>query len=201
MEGQGPVPLHDRGTNPRFRPYQAVREGRRGIHPAPDGHRGTVASHEGRGDHHHRRRPAPDVGRSVVQVQVRPPVHHQRRSRFHGLRLPGGSGRQGGPARQASGRHRWRRILPDEHSGTGHRPRRKNRRQGHRAEQPALGHGGSMGRQLLRRQPRSHLFGQPGQSIRHLPRLRQGVHQFRGPLRTRGVPQGPARRPRANAGR
>jgi acetolactate synthase-1/2/3 large subunit len=63
--------------------------------------------------------------------------------------------------RQAGHRHRWRRLVPDEHPGTRHRPRREDRRQSDHPEQPAPRHGGAMGRQLLRRQPRHTYLGNP----------------------------------------
>ena len=60
---------------------------------------------QGRSHHHHRRGPAPDVGRAMVQIQISAPVHHQRRARLHGLWLSGRARRQGRASGQGSDGH------------------------------------------------------------------------------------------------
>ena len=57
----------------------------------------------------------------------------------------------------AGGGHRRRRLVPDEHPGTGHGAHREDRRQGDHPEQPAPRHGDAVGRPVLRGQPRPHL--------------------------------------------
>ncbi len=58
---------------------------------------------QGRGHHHHRRGPAPDVGRAILQVQIPAPVHDQRRAGRDGLRLSRRARRQGGAPGPAGG--------------------------------------------------------------------------------------------------
>ena len=50
--------------------------------------------------HHHRGRPAPDVGGAVLQVRGAQPLDDLRRPRHHGLRPAGGGRRAGGASRQ-----------------------------------------------------------------------------------------------------
>ena len=76
-----------------------------------------------------------------------------------GFGLPAAMGAQAAHPLQDRHRHRRRRQLPDEHPGAGLRLRREAAGQGAAAQQPAPGHGGAVGRPLLREQPGPHLPG------------------------------------------
>ena len=67
--------------------------------------------------HHHRGRPAPDVGGAVPQVRGAQPLDDLRRPRHHGLRPAGGDRRADRPSRRAGDRHRRRSLDPDDHAG------------------------------------------------------------------------------------
>ena len=56
-------------------------------------HRGDQPPHARRGDHHHRRRPAPDVGRAVLRLPRAAAVAHLGQHGHHGLRPAGGDRR------------------------------------------------------------------------------------------------------------
>ena len=72
--------------------------------------------------HHHRGRPAPDVGRAVLPLRGAEPLDDLRRPRHHGLR-PAGRHRRAARASQVAGhRHRRRRLDPDEHPGDARPP-------------------------------------------------------------------------------
>ncbi len=64
---------------------------------APVHDRGDVRGHRGRGDHHLRRGPAPDVGRAVLPLRQATPVDQLRRARHDGLRPARRDRRQGRP--------------------------------------------------------------------------------------------------------
>ncbi len=67
--------------------------------------------------HHHRSRPAPDVGGAVLRLRRAAPLDDLRRPRHHGLR-PAGSGRRAGRAsRQPGHRYRRRRFGADDDAG------------------------------------------------------------------------------------
>ena len=67
--------------------------------------------------HHHRGRPAPDVGGAALQVRDAVPLDDLGRARHHGLWPAGGHGRADRAARRARHRHRRRSVDPDEHPG------------------------------------------------------------------------------------
>ena len=95
-------------------------QGYRGRDPAAVRHRAALRADQGRADHHDRRGPASDVGRPVVPVRRAAHASSQRRARRDGLWLSRRPRRQGRASRQGGGRHRRRRLVPDEHPGTGH---------------------------------------------------------------------------------
>ena len=63
--------------------------------------RGDQPAHPRRGDHHHRRRPAPDVGRAVLRFPRAAAVADLRQHGHHGLRPAGGHRRADRAARSA----------------------------------------------------------------------------------------------------
>ena len=78
-------------------------------------------------------------------------VAQLRRSRHHGLRGPGGDGRQVRSARRRGVGDRRRRLLPDDQSGTGHLRRRGRADQGRHHQQRQPGHGAAVADAVLRR--------------------------------------------------
>ena len=111
--------------------------------------RGAVPRHRRQGDHHLRRRSAPDVGGAVLPLRRAASVAQLGRPRDHGLRPSGRDRRQGRAAR----RHRRlprRRRQPDHGlPGDGNRRRAQPRRQGHADEQRPLRHGPPVAGALL----------------------------------------------------
>ena len=77
----------------------------------------AVGSHRGRCLCHLRCRPAPDVGRAVLQVRQAAPLDQLRRPRHHGLRPAGCHGRAACASRGAGGLHHRRGQHPDVHPG------------------------------------------------------------------------------------
>ena len=69
----------------------------------------------GRCGHHDRGRPAPDVGRPVLQIQTSQNLCHIRGPWNHGLRPGCRAGCQDGMQRQGRYQYRRRRLLPYEH--------------------------------------------------------------------------------------
>ena len=67
--------------------------------------------------HHHRSRPAPDVGGAALQVRRAQPLDDLRRSRHHGLWPAGGGRRADGASGRARHRHRRRSIGADDDAG------------------------------------------------------------------------------------
>ncbi len=66
---------------------------RQPAHPAVLRDRGDQPPHARRGDHHHRRRPAPDVGGAVLRLPRAAPVAHLGQHGHDGLRPAGGDRR------------------------------------------------------------------------------------------------------------
>ena len=99
-----------------------AREGQPEVHPGHDAGRDHQAAirdpaavrTDAVGDegdlHHHRGRPAPDVGGAALPLRAAEPLDDQRRARHHGLRPAGGDGRAGGASRRAGDRHRRRGV-------------------------------------------------------------------------------------------
>ena len=80
--------------------------------------RAALSPHQGpRPLHHHRSRPAPDVGGAVPEVRAAQPLDDLGRARHHGLRPAGGDGRADRPSRRAGHRRGRRGLDPDEHPG------------------------------------------------------------------------------------
>ena len=80
--------------------------------------RAALSSHQGpRPLHHHRGRPAPDVGGAVPEVREAQPLDDLGRARHHGLRPAGGHRRADRPSRRARHRRRRRGLDHDEHPG------------------------------------------------------------------------------------
>ena len=71
---------------PQVRPQERA-------HQAAVRDREALRAHQGRRVHHLRRRPAPDVGRAVLQVRQAAPLDQLRRPGHDGLRPAGGDGR------------------------------------------------------------------------------------------------------------
>ncbi len=101
--------------------------------------------------HHHRGRPAPDVGGAVFPVRQAEPLDDQRRPRHHGLRPAGGHGRADRASRRAGDRHRRRGQHPDEHPGDGDAGAVSPAGEGVHPEQPVHGHGAPVAGAAARR--------------------------------------------------
>ncbi|BAF14551.1 Os04g0389800, partial [Oryza sativa Japonica Group] len=185
--------------------------------PAAVRHPGARRGHQRGGHRRHGRRAAPDVGDAALHLQEAQAVALVRRAGRHGLRPACRRRRRGGQPGRHRGRHRRRRQPPDEHPGARHGPRRGPAGEGDGAEQPAPGHGGAVGGQVLRRQQGAHLPRQPGGERRRrgVPGLRDDRRRLRhpggprdeegrGPRRRRGDDGGagavPAGRRRASPG-
>ena len=69
--------------------------------------------------HHHRGRPAPDVGRAILPFRSPQPLDDLRRTGHDGLRAAGGHGRADRASGRAGDRHRRRGLGADEHPGNG----------------------------------------------------------------------------------
>ena len=90
----------------------------RHAHQAAVRDRAAVRADQGpRRLHHHRGRPAPDVGGAVLPLRGAQPLDDLRRPRHHGLWPAGGDGRADRASRRAGHRHRRRGLDPDEHAG------------------------------------------------------------------------------------
>ena len=143
-----------------------------GVHQAPAGRRKSVRADPGRGDHHHRGRPEPDVGRPVLPVRSPQPLHHLRRAGLHGLRAAGGHRRPDRLPGQGGGGHRRRRQHPDEHPGDGHRRPVRPAHQDRHPQQRLPRHGapvaGAFLRPALQRHPHESRAGlrQAGRGVR-----------------------------------
>ncbi len=108
---------------------------------------------EGQGHRQHRRGPAPDVGRAVLQERRQLQVAQLRRRRHHGLRLPRGHRRPARLPGRHRGLHQRRRRLPDDLVRTRHRRDPQAADQDHRAQQQLPRHGAPVAGAVLR-QPR-----------------------------------------------
>ncbi|MBA4097829.1 MAG: acetolactate synthase small subunit [Rhodospirillum sp.] len=94
--------------------------------------------------HHHRGRPAPDVGRPVHQVREAVPLADLRRPRHHGLRPAGGDRRADRPSRSARHRRGGRSLDHDEHPGDVDGGAVPHAGEGLHPEQPLDGHGAAV---------------------------------------------------------
>lgn len=116
---------------------------------------------------------------------------HVRRPGHHGLRPPRRHGRLPSLSGQAGRQHRRRWLHAHEHSGAGDHPRGAYARQMHHPEQPASGHGSTVGRPEVRLQPRADLPGGPARRLRphpqdgryHLPELSAHLRRVRRQMR------------------
>ena len=86
----------------RARKCLALQEARRRHHAAIRHRAALRADARPRHLHHHRGRPASDVGGAVLQVRGAEPLDDLRRARHHGLRPAGGGRRADGASRQSS---------------------------------------------------------------------------------------------------
>ena len=98
-----------------------------------------------------RRRPAPDVGVAVLEVQRALHVGQLRRPRHDGLLGAGRDRRQGRPSRPHGVGHRRRRLLPDDGAGARDRVGRADPDQGRPAQQQLPRHGPPVAGDVLRR--------------------------------------------------
>ncbi len=101
-------------------------------------------------DHHHRRRPAPDVDGPVLQIHQAAAVHQLRRPGHDGLRPARRHRRPDRPARRHRHRHRRRPQLQYDHDRAGHRRAVRAADQGLHLEQRLHGHGPPVAGALLR---------------------------------------------------
>src|SRR5881296_2305633 len=205
VEGPAPAPL---------------RVGRR-ADQAPVRDAGDLEPHSWGGDGRHGRRPAPDVGGTILQVQAPAAVVHLWRAGHDGLRPAHGDGGRRRPPGPARGERRRRRLVRDEQPGAGDLPRQQPRREDDHHQQRRSRHGpavaghhlqGPVLRHRLRAEPRLREAGR-GVRLRRDPRdqaLRGGARAREGVLHAgaggRGrlggqvgvrVPDGPGRRGRS----
>ncbi len=91
--------------------------------------------------HHHRGRPAPDVGGAIPEIRRAVSLDDFGRARHHGLRPAGGGRRADRAPRGAGHRRRRRGFDPDEHPGNVDRRPVPPAGQSIHLEQPVYGHG------------------------------------------------------------
>ena len=141
--------------------------------------------------HHHRCRPAPDVGGPALPVRPAAALDDLGRPRHHGLRLPGRDRRAGGPPRRHRGLHLRRRLLGDEHAGDVDRDAVPAAGQELHPQQQLHGHGPAVAGLLPRPAPLAELHGGPaglreaGRGLRRRGPARQ--HHRRAGRRDRGA--------------
>ena len=141
--------------------------------PAPAGDPGGLPHHPRRGDHLHRRRPAPDVGRPALPLRPAAALDHLGGPRDDGLRPAGGARGPGGAARRAGHRHRRRRLVRDDPAGALDRPDVRPAGQGGDPQQRLPGHGAPVAGALLGGPLRGHeLRALPAELRGHRPGLR-----------------------------
>ena len=109
--------------------------------------------------HHHRSRPAPDVGGAVLQLPGAEPLDDLGRARHHGLR-PAGRGRRAAGASEIAGhRHRRRGLGADDHAGDVDGGAVPAADQDLHPQQPVHGHGAAVAGTAARRALFGELFG------------------------------------------
>ena len=216
-----PRPVRDRQERRRPHPDRGLREARAGrdrgrlrgrpraarrvVGADPRLERRPVAAQRGRGrarrarrgqgrrDRHHRRRPAPDVGRQPPALRAPAALDHLRRARHDGLRPAGrhrGAGRPAGRDRRVRDQ---RGLAAAQRAGAGHRRPPADPGQARRARQrvarhgpPAAGH--VLGRPAQRGRPRRHArLGRPGRRLRD-----RGARRGTTTSRTRSPPRSPS---------
>jgi acetolactate synthase I/II/III large subunit len=106
-----------------------------------------------------RGRPAPDVGRAILQVRGAEPLDDLRRARHHGLRPSGGDRRAARASEVARNRHRRGGIGPDDDAGDVDRRAVPAADQGVHPQQPIHGDGASVAGASARRTLLGELFG------------------------------------------
>ena len=118
------------------------------LYPEPRRHhaaicdRAPVRGDQGQGRlHHHRGRPAPDVGGAVLRLRGAQSLDDLGRARDDGLRPAGGGRRSGRPSRQPGHRHRRRRLGADDHAGDVDGGSARPADQDLHPQQPVHGHG------------------------------------------------------------
>ena len=101
--------------------------------------------------HHHRSRPAPDVGGAVLPLPGAEPLDDLRRARHHGLR-PAGLGRRAARASELAGhRHRRRGLGADDDAGNVDGGAVPAADQDLHPQQPVHGHGAAVAGAAARR--------------------------------------------------
>ena len=116
-------------------------------HQAAIRHPAAVRDHPGPrpgGVHHHRSRPAPDVGGAAFPLREAEPLDDLRRPGHHGLRPAGRDGRADRASGAPGDRYRRRGVDPDEHPGNGHAGAVSPAGEGVHPEQPVYGHGAAV---------------------------------------------------------
>jgi acetolactate synthase I/II/III large subunit len=121
--GRAPRPTRRRCTpggsrsNAGARAIRSPTETRRRHHAAIRRPAALRADQGPRHLHHHRGRPAPDVGGAAFRLRGAEPLDDLRRPRHDGLRPAGGARRADRASRRARHRHRRRGLGPDDHAG------------------------------------------------------------------------------------
>ena len=109
--------------------------------------------------HHHRGRPAPDVGGAVLPLRGAEPLDDLGRARHHGLRPAGGHRRADGAPQVARHRHRRRRLDPHEHPGDVDGRAVPPAGEGVHPQQPVHGHGAAVAAAAARQPHLGELHG------------------------------------------
>ena len=129
--------------------------------------------------HHHRGRPAPDVGGAVLRLPGAEPLDDLRRARHHGLRPAGGDRRAARASAIAGHRHRRRGLGADEHAGDVDGRAVPAADQDVHPQQPVHGHGAAVAGAAARRPLRRELH----RFAARLREARRGLSRGRHPLR------------------
>ncbi len=150
-------------------------------HAAVRGRAAVRADQGPRRLHHHRGRPAPDVGGAVLSFRGAEPLDDLRRPRHHGLRPARRHRRADGASQVAGHRHRRRRLDPDEHPGVLDGRAVRSAGEGVHPQQPVHGHGAPVAAAAARQPPVAQLHREPARLRQAGRGLRLEGHALRGP--------------------
>src|ERR1700733_13055883 len=129
--------------------------------------------------HHHRSRPASDVGGAVLSVPGAEALDDVRRARHDGLWAAGRDRRAARASKLAGDRHRRRSLDPDEHAGNVDRRAVRPAGQGLHSQQSVYGHGAAVAGTAAWRALFAFLY----RSAAGFRQARRGLSRPRHPLR------------------
>ncbi len=152
-------------------------------HQAAIRHPAAVRADQGpRHLHHHRSRPAPDVGGAVLSVPGAEPLDDLGRARHHGLRPAGLGRRAAGASGLAGHRHRRRGLGDDDHAGDFDGGAVRPAGEDLHHQQPVYGHGAAVAGIAAWRA----LFALLQRGAARFRQARRGLSRPRHPLRAAG---------------